>query len=414
MWLIFCNSCSYSVVSIKIYLLFAEQRLLIFIEDKFRTMSERKVALNDLIITLESSDELFVRSNSSGKGILASPFVIFVLSYCKLVRTRKEIVELLGEEAGEAFDLLVDAQILVDPENERLTEVFFGFFSGFDVHRRMLVDEIRISKYRDAINEVVKPGDVVIDAGAGTGILSVLAAKAGASKVYALEHNNYQSVIEKVASDSGVSDIVEVVSGDFGETILPEKADVLVTETFGLWAIDEGAMPDLKKCAENNLKSDGILVPEYYSLYLAPIVKEVPSLYSAFIKRPDGIDLTSLRMESKAQNAVHYLTEDFIGQSACIGKFEVLNDFIEPLRSSIRLQGPSFGLCGFFELHLTSNISLSTSPEFPKTSWKQTTLDVQLKEGQNDLQIEIGLAPENRRAALLKMTGDIEQVIRVC
>ena len=67
----------------------------------------------------------------------------------------------------------------------------------------------------------------MIDAGAGTGILSVLAAKAGARKVYALEHNNYKAVIDKVAADSGVGDIVEVVSGDFGETILPEKADVL-------------------------------------------------------------------------------------------------------------------------------------------------------------------------------------------
>ncbi|MBI2364599.1 MAG: hypothetical protein HYV01_06280 [Deltaproteobacteria bacterium] len=46
-----------------------------------------------------------------------------------------------------------------------------------DEHRQYLADDARISAYRRAIQEVVHPGDVVLDLGAGTGILGLLGAR---------------------------------------------------------------------------------------------------------------------------------------------------------------------------------------------------------------------------------------------
>ena len=50
-----------------------------------------------------------------------------------------------------------------------------------DEHREYLSDRNRLDVYARAIAELVKPGAVVVDLGAGTGIMGLLACRAGAA-----------------------------------------------------------------------------------------------------------------------------------------------------------------------------------------------------------------------------------------
>jgi predicted RNA methylase len=60
-----------------------------------------------------------------------------------------------------------------------------------------LYDTDRTSQWKEAIEDIVNEGDVIVDAGAGTGILGVFAALDGAKKVYSLElHQRFCKLIE--------------------------------------------------------------------------------------------------------------------------------------------------------------------------------------------------------------------------
>lgn len=94
-----------------------------------------------------------------------------------------------------------------------------------------LHDVARTRLWKEAIEERVRPGDVVIDAGSGTGILGVFAALAGARRVYCIElHPRFVTLIEHLAERNGVQDIVTVIHGDATTVALPELADVLICE----------------------------------------------------------------------------------------------------------------------------------------------------------------------------------------
>ena len=64
-------------------------------------------------------------------------------------------------------------------------------FSSVDAVAQCLLDRKRTEAFRKAITRAVKPGDLVLDAGTGSGILAMFAAQAGAERVIALERDPY-------------------------------------------------------------------------------------------------------------------------------------------------------------------------------------------------------------------------------
>lgn len=77
----------------------------------------------------------------------------------------------------------------------------------------MLMDDVRTSHYRNAIlsNRVDFAGKVVMDVGAGSGILSLFAAQAGAVKVYAVEASGMAQNARKLIEANGYGRVIEVL-----------------------------------------------------------------------------------------------------------------------------------------------------------------------------------------------------------
>ena len=125
----------------------------------------------------------------------------------------------------------------------------------------MLADKVRTSLFLRAVMETVRPGDVVVDIGSGTGVLSLFAAMAGASHVYSIERGPVIEVAREIAALNGMSTKVTFIAGSSPEVEIPERADVLVTETIGNVGFDEGIVAWVADAKKRFLKPDARIVP---------------------------------------------------------------------------------------------------------------------------------------------------------
>src|SRR5262249_29776329 len=143
-------------------------------------------------------------------------------------------------------------------------------WSGTDFPYMCLKDRVRTEAFRRAIAEVVRPGDVVVDAGAGTGILSFFAAASGAGRVYAVEIDPVLVAnIRASITLNGWDDVVSVVPGDVTRAELPHGIDVFVGEL-----VDTGLMDEMQVEVITTLRRRGVIgaatrmIPEQYTSFV--------------------------------------------------------------------------------------------------------------------------------------------------
>src|SRR5436305_5848195 len=134
-------------------------------------------------------------------------------------------------------------------------------YAEIEVHRTMICDRVRTEAFRRAIESVVRPGDVVLDVGAGSGILSMFAARAGAARVYAIERTTVAVLAQELAATNGFAETVQVIHGEAADVELPEQVDVIVSEWLGGFGIDEGMLVPVITARDRWLKPGGVMIP---------------------------------------------------------------------------------------------------------------------------------------------------------
>jgi protein arginine N-methyltransferase 1 len=257
-----------------------------------------------------------------------------------------------------------------------------GFGSPF-VQEDMLLDKIRCDAYREAIRRTVKSGDVVVDLGAGTGLLSFFALQAGARHVYAIEMTGIADVAAELIAANGFRDRITLIRQTSNRARLPERCDVLVTETLSAFCFDtENTVEFVADARARFLKPGGRILPESADTFLLPFSSEAfgsgrlpPRFYDLdyrpFTKRLFG-EYRLVRASGKpflalSEPALCYHV-DFRKDSQNPGKT------FAPFR--IIADGRLDGFLGWFEARLCEGVTLSNSPYLPFTSWWQLYLPV--------------------------------------
>lgn len=174
-------------------------------------------------------------------------------------------------------------------------------------HWSMLEDQERARAYQDAISAAVVPGMQVLEIGAGTGLLAMMAAEAGAEHVYTVEANPLMADVARACVEcNGFSDRVTVIEGHSSKlevgVHMPRRADLLIHEIFSSSVFTEGLVPSLVHAKAELLTSDALLLPEAVDVVTA--LSEDLDAVDVQWWRVGGFDLSPLAVIDAAAHGV--------------------------------------------------------------------------------------------------------------
>jgi len=251
------------------------------------------------------------------------------------------------------------------------------------IQASMLQDKIRCHAYREAILRTVKPGDVVVDLGAGTGLLSFFALQAGARHVYAIEMSPIAGAAAELIDANGFRNRITLIRKKSKRVSLPERCDVLITETLSSFCFDsENTIEYVADARDRFLKPGARIIPESAGTFLMPFSSEAfgPGSfaqpfydldYRPFAKKL----LTEHRLVRASDKPLLALSSAALCYTIDFRK-DTRNPEKTFLPFRITADGRLDGFLGWFEARLCEGVTVSNSPYLPLTTWWQLYLPV--------------------------------------
>jgi len=265
-------------------------------------------------------------------------------------------------------------------------------------HFPMMNDRPRNEAFQQAIEAAVQPGMVVLDIGAGSGLLALIAARAGAEHVYACESNApIAEAARQIVAANGLTERITVIEKQSTMLVvgkdLPRRADLLTSEVFDVSVFGEDALFTLRHARRELLEPGAPTIPSGVRVWAVPVHGD--ALRSRFeVGDVCGFDLSVFNR--LADRRVFQLRVDEVAHTALADPFVALEMRLDqevPLAGDslstveINAAGRLDGFIFWYELLLDDERVLSTAPDQPSTHWRQGFLpdvsgDTVLRAGQ--------------------------------
>lgn len=233
-------------------------------------------------------------------------------------------------------------------------------------HLGMALDGTRVAAYRHAVDAAVDPGATVADVGAGGGLLTVLACRAGAGRVFSVEASPVLGLARELVAANGFSDRVTFVQGDAAEVDLPEPVDVVVSDLRGTLPLRLPQLRALARFTHRWLAPGGTAVPRSDTLWAAPCTNR-----RAIHRRPTCDALADLDVSPLIDTVTHSWWRQDLAAEDLAGKPRRWGEVVfgeEPGRVGAELaweiEGAAAvdGLAAWFEADLGFGAGFDTAP----------------------------------------------------
>ena len=256
-------------------------------------------------------------------------------------------------------------------------------------HFDMLSDTRRNDAFEKAISKVATEKSRALDIGTGSGLLAMMAARAGAASVLACEENSdLANVAERIVEANGYGDNIRVVNkrsdqleeGDDFE----QKFDLIVSEILDSGGLGEGILSSLRQAKREMGRPDVKIIPAGISLKAHLI--EFPERNRVNpIKDISGFDL-SIFNEFRVSDTyvpVDLKHEDYLPLSEVFNlraydfynihalEIDFDNPEVDSIQVEIRQEGQVQAVAFWFDLHMDEDDSYSTGPGGELDHWLQ-------------------------------------------
>lgn len=336
------------------------------------------------------------------------------------------------------------------PPNETDQANYFCEYAYMYHQMDMLEDAHRTGSYYSAIvgNPSSFENKVVLDVGAGTCILSIMAAKAGAKHVYAVEATDMAERARKIVEANGLGSTITVLQGTVETVQLPCQVDVIISEWMGYILLRESMLDSVLVARDRFLKPDGAMFPSHAVLYLAPIgqmkvlkdkwqtwegERQHWETFSSDMMNWYETDFSCVEGDFMREQRKYYLQtgtftnltpKHLAGPGRPLMNLDLLKTTMgellnptEPLRCSMKIarDGPLEGFTGYFDTFFRGSqecpaeqeVKLSTAPTVgTSTHWGQQLFGfyppLQAKKG-DTLECEMFIRRQERNHRLLRL-----------